>query len=64
MDQTELELLMQICKHLEDIKKEQVMQTKILDALVRFAGEFQSQYPSDRHRAVIDALNRIYCSDK
>lgn len=58
MEQTEI--LMQILTCLEDIKREQAVQTKLLDAAIRFAGDFNSQYPGDRHRAVIDALNRIY----
>ena len=44
----------------KDIKREQVLQTSLLDAAVRFAGDFNSQYSGDRHRAVIDALNRVY----
>jgi len=64
MDHNELEVLMQISKHLEDIKKEQALQTNILDALVRFAADFHSQYPADRHHAVLDALNRIYAKQE
>lgn len=58
MDQTEI--LMQILICLKDIKREQAVQTKLLDAAIRFAGDFNSQYSGDRHRAVIDALNRVY----
>ena len=58
MDQTEI--LMQILICLKDIKREQTVQTKLLDAAIRFAGDFNSQYSGDRHRAVIDALNRVY----
>ena len=58
MEQTEI--LMQILKCLEDIKREQVLQTRLLDAAVRFADDFNSQYSGDRHRAVIEALNRVY----
>ena len=49
MDQTEI--LMQILICLEDIKREQAVQTKLLDAAIRFAGDFNSQYSGDRHRA-------------
>ena len=58
MDQTEI--LMQILICLEDIKREQAVQTKLLDAAIRCAGDFNSQYSGDRHRAVIDALNHVY----
>lgn len=58
MEQTEI--LMQILTCLEDIKREQVVQTKLLDAAIRFVDDFNSQYAGDRHRAVIDALNRVY----
>ena len=58
MDQTEI--LMQILICLEDIKREQAVQTKLLDAAIRFAGDFNAQYSGDRHRAVIDARHHVY----